>query len=309
MSLTPIKYEKRIHDMTYRDSRSGKGRTLSCAPHLHRELELVYFTEGECVAIADSARCTLRAGDVFLSFPNQVHSYIRTSGVEKYALFILKADLIPEFSEIFQTCIPETPVIAGAGNNPKLATLFDLLLSACKDAQHGDSYLEAQRRGYLLAIFSELLPQMKITKLTLGDSDTLRAIVAFCAQNYAENLSLSVLQERLHLNKYYISHLFNDKLKIRFNDYINALRVNEACRFLSNSEASITEISELVGFNTLRTFNRAFMKHMNTSPSEYRKNNASAKSIGKHPTIPEPPSVGDGADVQPIPRYRITHLK
>jgi len=292
-----------------RSSLVNTGNRLDFAPHLHGRIELVYMRQGRSLVQVDSKEYEFGAGEALIVFPNQVHSYIRTSGVEKYALFILKADLIPEFSEIFQTCIPETPVIAGAGNNPKLATLFDLLLSACKDAQHGDSYLEAQRRGYLLAIFSELLPQMKITKLTLGDSDTLRAIVAFCAQNYAENLSLSVLQERLHLNKYYISHLFNDKLKIRFNDYINALRVNEACRFLSNSEASITEISELVGFNTLRTFNRAFMKHMNTSPSEYRKNNASAKSIGKHPTIPEPPSVGDGADVQPIPRYRITHLK
>jgi len=308
MSLTPIKYEKRIHDIHYRDLRETGGR-LACAPHLHRELELVYFTEGESVAIADSSRCVLHAGDVFLSFPNQVHSYIKTTGIEKYALFILKADMIPEFSELFQSGVPESPVIKGAGNDPKIQLLFDLLIKSCHDHTEGDSFASTQRRGYLLALFSALLPQMKISKLSLGDSDTLRSIVAFCAQNYSENLSLSLLQERLHLNKYYISHLFNDKLKIRFNDYINALRVNEACRFLSNSEASITEISELVGFNTLRTFNRAFMKHMNTSPSEYRKNNASAKSIGKHPTIPEPPSVGDGADVQPIPRYRITHLK
>lgn len=307
MSLTPIKYEKRIHDITYSDHRGATGRSLSCAPHLHRELEMVYFTEGECVAIADSARCPLHAGDVFLTFPNQIHSYIKTSGVEKYALFILKADLIPEFTEIFQSCVPESPVIRGAGNDPKLAMLFDLLLAACKDAERGDSYLEAQRRGYLLAIFSELLPQMKIAKLTLGDSDTLRAIVAFCAQNYAENLSLSVLQERLHLNKYYISHLFNDKLKIRFNDYINALRVNEACRFLTNTEASVTEISEMVGFNTLRTFNRAFIKHMNTSPSEYRKNNIAAKPIVKHPTVPASIDSGNTEEDSPIQNYRIRH--
>ena len=40
---------------------------------------------------------------------------------------------------------------------------------------------------------------------------------------------------------------------------------------MTNVEASVTEISEMVGFNTLRTFNRAFMKHMGCAPSEYRK--------------------------------------
>ena len=134
------------------------------------------------------------------------------------------------------------------GNDPKIRLLFDLLIKSCNDHTEGDSFASTQRRGYLMALFSELLPQMKISKLSLGDSDTLRSIVAFCARNYSENLSLSLLQERLHLNKYYISHLFNDKLKIRFNDYINALRINEACRFLANTEASITEISEMVGF-------------------------------------------------------------
>jgi AraC-like DNA-binding protein len=60
------------------------------------------------------------------------------------------------------------------------------------------------------------------------------------------------------------------KLQIGFNDYINSLRVSNACKYLVKSEKSITEISEIVGFNTLRTFNRAFVKQMGTTPSKYR---------------------------------------
>ena len=305
MSLTPIKYEKRIQDIHFRDCRNRKNATLACAPHLHRELELIYFTEGESIAVADSARGTLHAGDVFLSFPNQVHSYIKTTGTEKYVIFILKADMIPEFSELFASGIPESPVISGAGNDPQIKMLFELLIESCKNAGEGDAYAAAQRRGYLLALFSALLPRMKISKLSLGDSNTLRSIVAFCAQNYAENLSLSLLQERLHLNKYYISHLFNDKLKIRFNDYINALRINEACRFLANTESSITEISELVGFNTLRTFNRAFMKHVGSSPSDYRKRYSTVKAGGDAPLLSV--SMGE-ADGSSFPLYKIKNM-
>ena len=60
------------------------------------------------------------------------------------------------------------------------------------------------------------------------------------------------------------------KLQIGFNDYINSLRVSNACKHLVKSERSITEISEMVGFNTLRTFNRAFIKQTGMTPSKYR---------------------------------------
>ena len=63
----------------------------------------------------------------------------------------------------------------------------------------------------------------------------------------------------------------SSKLKMGFNDYINSLRISNACKQLLKTDASVTEISESVGFNTLRTFNRAFMKQMGMTPSEYRR--------------------------------------
>jgi xylan 1,4-beta-xylosidase len=115
---------------------------------------------------------------------------------------------------------------------------------------------------------------MKMIGMQLTDSNSLRAIVAFCSANYNKELSLSMLEEHLHLNRYYISHLFNDKLGLRFNDYINAMRLSEACRRLIHSDDTITSISDQVGFATLRTFNRAFVKRLGISPSEYRRNNS-----------------------------------
>ena len=92
----------------------------------------------------------------------------------------------------------------------------------------------------------------------------------------------SSLEEALHLNKYYVSHLFSQKLGISFHDYINSLRVSEACRLLLNTEKSITQISEGVGFNTLRTFNRAFTKQLGISPSQYRKASPSVMQTARH---------------------------
>lgn len=266
MSLN-IRYELKSHDMTASDYRNGTHQ-LKSPPHLHRDLELVCMLDGTTEAFADTVRYELHPGDVFLTFPNQIHSY-KSFGEERYLIFIFKPDLLPEFAEIFRTVTPESAILRGAFLDPNVRRLAEQLLRGKKDGED-ERVFAAMRRGYLLAFFSELLAYMNLQSATRTDSDAMRSIVAFCTSNFTEDLSLSLLEEKLHLNKYYISHLLSGKLGMRFNDYINSIRVSEACRYLRYSDHSITEISELVGFNTLRTFNRAFSKQLGLTPSEFR---------------------------------------
>ena len=274
MSLTNTLYEHRSAILSMHDNRNSKRARLACAPHLHRELEMVFMEEGRSVGYADTVRGEIESGDIFLTFPNQIHFY-ETFDRERYLIFIFSPDLLPEFSETLTMAIPKSPLIKGAGTSPEIRRLLSALIESKNILKENadDAYLRNLNRGYLLSLFSLLLPQMELEQISLSDSGALRAIVSFCTCNFSENLSLSLLEERLHLNKYYISHLFSKKLGLRFNDYINSLRVSEACRYLLNSNESITEISEHVGFNTQRTFNRAFFKVMGTTPGEYRKKN------------------------------------
>ncbi len=271
MSLN-ILYERRAKSMDYRSDRNLK-TPLRCAPHLHREVELIYYFSGETEASGDSLCCRLQPGDVFIAFPNQIHSFV-TIQRERYLIFIFKPELVPEYTELFGTCLPASPVIRGVDKLPRVDALFRMLAQVCEDETLSNG--EELQRGYLSAIFAELVPQIKLSNLQVGDSGALRTVVSYCSRNFSENLSLSYLEEKLHLNKYYISHLFSKRLGIRFNDYINSLRVSEACRYLLNSNHSITEISNMVGFNTLRTFNRAFIKQTGVSPSEYRRNDSAS---------------------------------
>jgi AraC-like DNA-binding protein len=273
-------FEQRTVEVSFRSAENGSPAGLTCSPHLHRELELVYLRSGRVEAFADATRVELGPGDVFLSFPNQIHHYRSFDRKESYILFIIKPDLIPDYLELFLHGLPASPLIAGAGDSPRINTLLYLLLDAEKRKKEPDDGtevfpskgdLDKRRRGYLLALFAELLPRMELSMLPGGDGTSLRAIVSYCTDHFAENLSLSTLESELHLNKYYISHLFSTKLGLRFNDYVNSLRINEACRLLLGSDDNVIRISEAVGFNTLRTFNRAFTKQMGASPTEYRK--------------------------------------
>ena len=125
-------------------------------------------------------------------------------------------------------------------------------------------------KGYTLVFLSKLLQKTELADAQSGDYHVIGSIMNYCSENYDKPLSLGVLAHDLHLNKYYISHIMSNKLNIGFNDYINSLRVSAACKMLVNTDKTVTEISEAVGFNTLRTFNRAFSKHLSCTPSQYR---------------------------------------
>lgn len=276
MNPSGIKYENRAADFYCRTDRNGKVR-LQCSPHLHYHIELVCMLEGTTEAFADADEYTVSAGDLFIAFPNQVHRFV-SSGAEKYRIFIVNPELTPEFRSVFTSSVPRFSVIRGGASDPAVDAITSALCSMGESepaaAAHGDPYRDAVIRGYLLALFGSILPKLEASALRTGDSRALREVVAYCSAHYFEELSLEILENELHLSKYYISHLFSGRLGIRFNDYVNSLRVSHACRLIRREDMQITEVAEAVGFNTLRTFNRAFARFRNMSPSEFRREGA-----------------------------------
>ena len=259
-------YENRTDDLSCRDCSDGNSR-LHFSAHLHSHLELVLFLDGRSTAFCDTERVDLQAGDAFITFPNQIHRY-KSFDEERYYIFLINPEILPELSSIFSDFIPASALLRGAAKDKEVLALARHLIALGND---DTPFARFRRGGYLLALLGKLLSLMELNKTLTGDSHALKVVVNFCAHNYTKELSLALLEEELHISRYYISHLFSDKLKMSFNDYINSLRVSSACAFLKANDRSITEIGSLVGFGTLRTFNRAFSKQMGLTPSEYRR--------------------------------------
>ena len=258
-------YEQRNHDFYCRNCTGPSGSALGCPSHLHEQIELAMLFDGHTHAIIDSNEYDVYGGDILIAFPNQIHDF-RTVQKENYILLKLSPELISELGQ-FTTALPCSNVIRGASHDEELRGLMDrIIITSGSEEPYKDEIL----RGYLLAFFGKLLQKIELRDIQSCDYHVVGLIMNYCSNNFKENLSLSVLEKELHLNRYYISHIMSNKLHIGFNDYINSLRISGACQYLQGSDHTITEISELVGFNTLRTFNRAFIKQMGCTPSQYR---------------------------------------
>lgn len=222
--------------------------------------------EGRSSLVLDGKEYGMNSGDVLTVFPNQIHGY-KTTGHEDYFITIFPPEFLPEFKDVFSSKIPLSPIIHTDNKNQLLIKLIDSILAL---TERDIRYKEQIFKGLLLAFFGEVFSGTEFKSIDNRNIPVINTILNYCNENYRSNITVEKLSDDLHISKYYVSRLFNDKLKIGFNDYVNSLRIADACEMLKGSDLDITEISQNCGFNSTRTFNRAFMKDNGMTPSQYR---------------------------------------
>ncbi|MEK4433990.1 helix-turn-helix domain-containing protein [Paenibacillus sp. FSL K6-2862] len=82
-------------------------------------------------------------------------------------------------------------------------------------------------------------------------------------------LSLSDCAELVNVSPSYLSRLFKKEMGVSFIEYLMNLKVQKAKQLLKDTDCTITEIAEQVGYSE-RNLNRAFQRFVQMSPNQYR---------------------------------------
>ncbi len=238
---------------------------LSFLPHFHEQIELVYLKEGSTRVEVNFKEFSAKDGNWIIIFPNQIHSYIDTRPCSGH-IFIFSAAHCSRLTNTFMNMSPVSPIISSIP--PKLSEM--ILKEMLNESEQVSPYSALIEDGYLWILLGKLFQSMEFEPISSCTESTIKNVLTYCLSNYKEAISLDSLEENLHISKYHISHLFSQKMKISFSNYINKLRLNEASRLLKEGK-SITDTSFESGFGSIRSFNRAFTHQFGVSPSEYKK--------------------------------------
>ncbi len=86
------------------------------------------------------------------------------------------------------------------------------------------------------------------------------------------HLTLADLAMQVGTNRTYLSNYLNNTLQTTFYDYINGFRLEATLQQLHDpaSTATMVEIAESCGFNSISTFRRVFVRSKGCSFVEYR---------------------------------------
>ena len=88
--------------------------------------------------------------------------------------------------------------------------------------------------------------------------------------HFKESLTLDQLAEEAHMNKYYLSHAFKREYGVSPINYMISRRINESKYLLAETDLSLSQIAQLLGFSSLSYFSQVFRKTQGVSPMEYR---------------------------------------
>lgn len=93
----------------------------------------------------------------------------------------------------------------------------------------------------------------------------------YILSNYNDaNLNLAGTARSFNVSEGYLSSTFKETIGICFAEYLENIRIEKSCELLSNSTATIMDIAEKTGYNSVYSFRRAFKRIMHISPSDYR---------------------------------------
>ncbi|NDO20288.1 response regulator [Lachnospiraceae bacterium MD329] len=97
---------------------------------------------------------------------------------------------------------------------------------------------------------------------------TFRELLTFINEHYTEKLQLTALAERFHINKSYLSQLFNQYIGYGFSEYITELKMQKAAKMLKRN-ISGTEIANFLNYDYVY-FNKLFKKRFGMTITQYR---------------------------------------
>ncbi|MCP4136651.1 MAG: protein kinase [bacterium] len=106
--------------------------------------------------------------------------------------------------------------------------------------------------------------------MTPATEAKIKKAMAFLNENYQSEISREGLAAFLDMHPDNLGRFFKIYTGKKIKEYINELRVKEAALKLREQDDSIINIALASGFESLRTFNRAFLKIMSVSPKKYR---------------------------------------
>lgn len=98
----------------------------------------------------------------------------------------------------------------------------------------------------------------------------IQAIMDYIRKHMAEPMQLQDVADQFGFSYSYLSSLISRSTSETFSEYLNRIRIEQACKLLQSTNRSISDIALACGYTDSGYFSRIFRKLMGKSPRQYR---------------------------------------
>lgn len=239
-------------------------------PHTHNHAELFYIVGGKGQFLIEDQLYPVNTNHLVIINPNVTHTEVSLNAqpLEYIVLGIEGVELSITENSNGQFCI--------------LDHFESMDITSC--LRNILREMELKQPGYedICQAFMEILiiRLMRSTGLSVPaepqnnvGNHHCAAVRRYIDHHFKESLTLDQLAEEAHMNKFYLSHSFKQEYGISPINYMISRRLEESKYLLAETDLSMSQIAQLLGFSSLSYFSQVFHRTQKITPMEYRHQN------------------------------------
>lgn len=149
-------------------------------------------------------------------------------------------------------------------------SLVWLAVKLRKEVRQMDAVTPLTIEGLMLEMIAEASRHYGRTSAS-GIPRWLKQAREILQEHSTERLTLDSLAEIVGVHPVYLAWAFRRHYRCTIGEYVRQLRVDVACRELSEAETPLTQVALAAGFADQSQFSRTFKRVVGLTPTEYRK--------------------------------------
>jgi len=247
------KHDQICHEISF--IVSGTGKFYGCGKYYPVERNMIFLNKkGEIHEILSDDSNPLRF--LYIGFLFDEHAR--------------KDALLFEISELFNNL--ENPVIADT--NDIYSVFMKITNEFIMRSPTGDYLISLYLKQMLVLIYRSFYAHNTKKYQDYYDTGNYKEIIhnimVYIDSNFNYITNLSDISKYFGYSYGYLSQIFTKITGKTLKDYLYEKKFGHAVGLLKNN-ISITDIAEILGYNSIHAFSRAFKKYFSISPKEYKK--------------------------------------
>ncbi len=243
--------------------------------HRHKEFEIIRVLNGSLKLFLNGIEYSLTMCDIAFVNCSVLHRAEPDSCV--YECLVADLNMLKKISDDISTMI--LPIInEKAYVNVILkqdsSLLYSTAVSLFSKMRDENECYKLEVVSIYLKLFAELYKAEFVStekfRLPKTHTEAITAVLDYIEENLCEHLNLSLLSQKAGFNEKYFCRVFKASTGRTPIEYINELRINNACRLLTHENKTVTEAGLLSGFSDMSYFSKVFKAQKHCTPREWK---------------------------------------
>ena len=259
----------------------------SNVPHSHSFWQLLVPTGGDGSILVGEESYPATRGTALFAQPGIPHTVFRNEGAAGPPKFI-DVKFGVEEERLEQELRTLGPCVTFTDTDASLAQLKNILTEAQFQELFSSEVINMAFSIFLIGLIrthhgEKSAAFVQYEKAAVLDESykglPVSQLLEYINQNFDRIISLDDLSSFAHVSKTTLIEIFKEVYGSTPIRYLNNLRMQKAKELLSDSDISISEISEMVGFQSIHYFSRNFKEREGCTPMEYRRRHRDSRYI------------------------------